>query len=147
MRMSHIIASIALGTAAISFLAPTALAQDAAEVTTSVEAPLPSGEFIKKKKKLKGDWSVVERDGSTYIQFDENFRAARGPDLKVFLSPTDVATVTGDTAVNGAINLGELQSTKGAQEYLVPEGVNLADYSSVLVHCEQYAVLWGGGDL
>ncbi|MEO9970941.1 MAG: DM13 domain-containing protein [Hyphomonadaceae bacterium] len=147
MRISTLIASIALGTTALTFVAPTAFAQADAAVSTASEAALPSGEFIKKKKKLKGDWSVVERDGNTYIQFDENFRAARGPDLKIFLSPSDVASVTGDTAVDGSLNLGELQSTKGAQEYLVPEGVNLADYSSVLVHCEQYAVLWGGGDL
>jgi hypothetical protein len=101
----------------------------------------------KKKKKLKGAWEVVERDGKTFIVFADDFRAANGPDLKIFLSPQTVADVTGKTAVNGAINIGELKATKGTQEYEVPAGVNLSDYNSVLVHCEAYSVLWGGGDL
>ena len=67
--------------------------------------------------------------------------------MKVFLSPLDISTVTGETAVNGAINLGELQKTKGAQEYILPAGVNIADYSSVLVHCEKFSILWGGAGL
>jgi hypothetical protein len=67
--------------------------------------------------------------------------------LKIFLSPTALSDVTGKTAVNGSINIGELKSTKGAQEYEIPAGVNLSDYASVLVHCEEYSVLWGGSDL
>lgn len=114
---------------------------------TTVSQELPAGDFIKKKKKLKGSYEVVQRGSKTFIVFSEDFRAANGPDLKVFLSPTSVANVTGKTAVNGSINIGELKSTKGVQEYEIPAGVNLSDYASVLVHCEEYAVLWGGSDL
>ena len=145
MRTSSILAALFLGASFALVSAPAAIAQ-ADTAVEAVQASLPSGAFVRKSKKLEGNWSVVERDGNTYISFSDDFRASRGPDLKVFLSPTDVSTVTGDTAVNGAINLGELQKTKGAQEYLVPAGINLADYSSVLVHCEQYSILWGGGD-
>jgi len=147
MRISSVVTAIALGASALTFSAPPALAQADLTVASATEVTLPAGEFIRKSKKLKGNWSVVERDGNTYIQFADDFRAAGGPDLKVFLSPTSVADVTGETATNGAINLGELQKTRGAQEYLVPEGVNLADFSSVLVHCEAYSILWGGGSL
>lgn len=114
---------------------------------TTVSQELPAGDFIKKKKKLKGSYEVVQRGSKTFIVFSEDFRAANGPDLKIFLSPTSVANVTGKTAVNGSINIGELKSTKGVQEYEIPAGVNLSDYASVLVHCEEYAVLWGGSDL
>ncbi len=120
-------------------IAQTAIAQQTAFAT--------SGDFIKKSKKLKGSWSVVERDGATYIVFSVDFRAAKGPDLKIFLSPKSVADATGKTAVDGALNIGELKQTKGTQEYLVPAGVDLSQYGSVLVHCEAYSVLWGGGDL
>ena len=58
-----------------------------------------------------------------------------------------MADATGNNAVDGSLNIGELKKTKGAQEYEVPAGVNLGDYGSVLVHCEAYSVLWGGGDL
>lgn len=138
-----VLISLALATSTATFVAaPIAAAQ-----TTTAQADLPSGEFVRKSKRIRGSWDVIERDGRTYIRFGEDFRTTNGPDLKIFLSPSSVADVTGRTAVNGSINIGELQSTRGAQEYLVPEGVDLNDFGSVLVHCEEFAVLWGGGDL
>ena len=152
MRISSLAAALLVGVGFSIGVSPASFAQDAGaaeavEAVEAVEASLPSGKFIKKKKKkLKGSWEVVQRDGNTYIKFADDFRASKGPDLKVFLSPLDVATVTGKTATEGALNIGELEKTKGAQEYLVPAEVNIADYASVLVHCEKFAVLWGGGD-
>jgi len=143
-RLSPIATAFALSLAGIATAAPVAFADTA---TISVASELPSGTFVKKKKRLKGAWEVVERGDKTFIVFADDFRAANGPDLKIFLSPQTVSDVTGKTAVNGAINIGELKATKGAQEYEIPAGVNLADYNSVLVHCEAYSVLWGGGDL
>ncbi|NQY14886.1 MAG: DM13 domain-containing protein [Henriciella sp.] len=143
-RLSPIATAFALSLAGIATAAPVAFADTA---TIAVASELPSGTFVKKKKRLKGAWEVVERGDKTFIVFADDFRAANGPDLKIFLSPQTVSDVTGKTAVNGAINIGELKATKGAQEYEIPAGVNLADYNSVLVHCEAYSVLWGGGDL
>jgi len=144
MKLTHAaFAALAVGltgmVAAAPVIAQSTIAQQATFAT--------SGDFVKKSKKLKGSWSVVERDGATFIVFSDDFRAAKGPDLKIFLSPMSVADATGKTAVDGALNIGELQNTKGAQEYEVPAGVDLSQYGSVLVHCEAYSVLWGGGDL
>ncbi|MEL7451856.1 MAG: DM13 domain-containing protein [Pseudomonadota bacterium] len=147
MRFSTFATAAVLAVSAFSIAAPSAIAQTEIAATASTEASLPAGSFVRKSKKLQGSWEVVERDGQTFIRFDDNFRAARGPDLKVFLSPTSIADVTGDTAINGSVLLGELTSTKGGQEYLVPAGVSVSDFESVLVHCEAYAVLWGGGAL
>ena len=143
-KFSSIAAAFAVGLAGVVAFTPTSFAETAS-VTNAAE--LPSGDFIKKKKKLKGAWEVVQRGDKTFIVFGEDFRAANGPDLKIFLSPQTVSEVTGKTAVNGAINIGELKSTKGAQEYEVPAGVDVSNFNSVLVHCEAYSVLWGGGDL
>lgn len=125
-----------------ALLAPAAIAQAEAAVAYAT-----SGEFERKSKRLSGQWQVIERDGQTVIRFADDFRAARGPDLKVFLSPTALSEVTGETATEGSILLGELQKTRGSQDYVLPEGVSLADFESVLVHCEAYSVLWGGGQL
>jgi len=146
LRLSPLAAALAVSLTGIAACAPAALAETATASVT-VAAELPSGTFVKKKKKLKGAWEVVQRGDKTFIVFGEDFRAANGPDLKIFLSPQTVADVTGKTAVNGAINIGELKATKGTQEYEVPAGINLDDFNSVLVHCEAYSVLWGGGDL
>jgi len=120
-----------------------AIAQPASAEVTMTQ----TGEFTKKTYKVNGSWTVVQRDGQTFIKLSDDFKTKRGPDLKIFLSPSSVASVNGDNAVNGALKLGALKSNKGAQEYLVPAGVNLADYNSVLVHCEAFSKLWAAGDL
>lgn len=145
-RLSSLAVALAVSLSGIAACAPAALAE-AETASVTIAAELPSGTFIKKKKKLKGAWEVVQRGDKTFIVFADDFRAAKGPDLKIFLSPKSVSDVNGDTAVNGSLRIGELKATKGAQEYEVPAGVNLSDYSSVLVHCEAYSVHWGGGDL
>ena len=142
-----ILAAAAIGMTGMATGAP-ALAQANAETAVVQEASYEtSGDFVRKSKRLKGSWMVEQRDGKTFIVFADDFRAANGPDLKIFLSPKSIADATGKNAVDGSINIGELKNTKGTQEYEVPAGINLADYGSVLVHCEAYSVLWGGGNL
>lgn len=131
--------AVALPVAAPALTAPAAQAEAA--------QTLPSGDFVRKSKRLKGSYEVVQRGDQTVIVFSKDFRAAGGPDLKVFLSPKNVSQATGKNATEGSVLLAELSSTRGTQEYIVPAGVNLADFGSVLVHCEEFAVLWGGSDL
>ena len=135
---------IPLGTLAS---AGSSWAQSSPETVQLAEKAQPRGAFVRKQKSISGDWSVVTVDGQTVIRFYDNFRARSGPDLKVFLSPQSVDQVSGKTATNGAVLLGKLKSTKGTQDYVVPEGVTITNFGSVLVHCEAYSVLWGGGAL
>ena len=139
--------ALALTLAATGITATASIAS--AQETTQVAATAfnKTGEFERRSKRLEGDWEIVQRGEQTFIVFSDDFRAASGPDLKVFLSPTAYGDVTGTTAVNGSINIGELKATRGGQEYEIPAGVNLADFQSVLIHCEEFAVLWGGSDL
>ncbi len=139
--MKSILLALTLATAVATPLA--FLAAPAA----NAEAAAPSGTFTKVSKTLSGGWSIVARGDKSFIVLDDTFRAANGPDLKVFLSPQALSSVTGKTAVNGALNIGVLKKTKGAQEYEIPAGTDLATFKSVLVHCEEFAVLWGGSDL
>ncbi|WOR13743.1 DM13 domain-containing protein [Hyphomonas sp. FCG-A18] len=141
-------AAILVALAGAGVCAPS-FAQAAPVQPVSIERvqDLPGGDFVKKSKKLKGSYEVVQRGAKTFIVFSDDFRAANGPDLKIFLSPKSVSAATGKNATEGALNIGKLKSTKGVQEYEVPAGVNLADYGSVLVHCEAYSVLWGGSNL
>jgi len=117
-----------------------------AQATAAVAVSLNQN-FIKKKYKIKGQWKVVQENGQTIIRFSDDFKTKNGPDLKIFLSPQSVGDVTGKTALEGAVTLGVLKSNKGTQDYVVPNGVSLDNFSSVLIHCEAYSVLWGGGRL
>ena len=96
---------------------------------------------------INGGWKLIERDNNNFIVFDENFSTKRGPDLKVFLSKKPIAKLRGRNVVSTSVKLSELQSNKGAQEYKIPEDVNLSDFTSVVIHCEAYSHLWGGADL
>ncbi|MEM7568578.1 MAG: DM13 domain-containing protein [Pseudomonadota bacterium] len=136
--------STAVSVALSCFMVPMAQAEkmhDGAEQSQTVQAP---AKFVKKSKSIRGDVRVEQRGDQQVIVFSDSFKARSGPDLKVFLSPQSIKSATGRNATRGAIKLGELKTTKGAQEYVVPKGVDLAAYGSVLVHCEAYSVLWGG---
>lgn len=112
-----------------------------------VDTSIASGDFVRKSKRLSGSYEVIQRGGQTIIRFADNFNASAGPDLKVFLSPTSIRNASGRNATDGSIKLGLVKSTSGVQEYIVPAGVNIANFNSVLIHCEAYSVLWGGGDI
>ncbi len=118
----------------------------AQEAAMQVKSSAPAA-FQKKTYGLNGSITIEQRGSSTFIVFSDDFKTKRGPDLKVFLSRNDVASSTGTNAVPASIRIGELKSNQGAQEYELPAGVNIADFNSVLVHCEAFSKLWGGADL
>lgn len=150
MRQTFALSLRAASVAAYAFAA-FIIACSAAVMATApahAEAAAVAGGFVKKDIRIDGGWEIVtQADGRRVLRFDEAFSTRNGPDLKVFLSPTPIADVTGRTAVEGAVLLGVLKSNKGAQEYDIPADLDLAGFSSVLVHCEAYSKLWGGGAL
>lgn len=131
-------------TTMLSGMAHAAEAPALIQVTKTQSEPIS---FQKKTFSLKGSVSIEQRGDQTVLVFSDNFRTKNGPDLKLFLSKNSVDQATGDNATSDAVRLGVLKSNRGAQEYVLPEGVTLSDYASLLVHCEAYSKLWGGADL
>ena len=121
-------------------------AQQLDEASIAAQAAA-STSFVKKRYSISGEWSVAEHDGQTQIRFSDGFKTKGGPDLKVFLSKHPIETLDSKTAVDHALNIGVLKSKSGAQIYTLPEDVDLADYKSLIIHCEAFSVLWGGFDL
>ena len=134
---------------ALAFTAPMIAAPAYAQSSATADkvAADQNQPFFNSKYSIKGTWSLSQRNGKTYIDFSDDFKTKNGPDLKVFLSPTSEDDVSGKNAVNGSLLLGKLSDNKGQQEYLIPSGTDLSKYKTVLVHCEAYSVLWGGGKL
>ena len=108
---------------------------------------LAEGALKKRAKALRGEWWIEARAKAPVLVFGDDFEARSGPDLKVFLSPQSYSSTTGRNATEAALYLGELKGIRGRQEYRLPADADLEKYGSVLVHCERYAVLWGGDDL
>ncbi len=135
-RQQNIILSIG-----ITFLIALSMMFMAPKVSAEV---LSQGGWVSKQYSIQGGWEISQKNGQTVIRFSDDFKTKAGPDLKVFLSKKNISDVTGRNATQDAIQLDVLASNKGAQEYVLPQGVSLSDFSSLLIHCEAYSVLWGG---
>jgi len=130
--------------AMVSFLALGTLATGAA---TAATAEQDSGSWVKKTKSIKGGWSIEKRGDQHVISFNDKFKTKSGPDLKVFLSPQSIDTVNGKNATDGAVLVAVLKNNKGSQDYVLPAGIDISSFNSLLIHCEEYSVLWGGTDI
>ncbi|VAV90736.1 hypothetical protein MNBD_ALPHA06-644 [hydrothermal vent metagenome] len=108
---------------------------------------IAQGTFTKKKKSINGGWSIVMQDGKRYLRFDDGFKTKWVDDLQVFLSPQGIAAANGKNAGQDVYRLAPLTAKKGAQEYAIPDEVDLDIYKSILIHCEEYNLLWGGTDI
>lgn len=87
---------------------------------------------------VQGIANVIEAEDVQYLRF-ENFAAANGPDLYVYLST--------DENASEFISLGKLKANNGNQNYEIPEGTDLDKYSKVLVWCQMFSVLFGSAEL
>ncbi len=116
----------------------------AASATTAADS---SGQFIKKNYAINGGWSIEKRGNQNIIKFNGDFKTKNGPDLKVFLSPRAFESVRGSNATHKAALVSKLIRSSGEQEYVLPSDIDLADYRSLLIHCEAFSVLWGGANL
>ena len=114
---------------------------------TAATVDQSSGTWVKKSKAIKGGWSIEKRGDQHIISFNEKFKTKGGPDLKVFLSPQSIDQVTGRNATQGAELVAVLKSTRGSQEYVLPSNIDVSSFNSLLIHCEQYSVLWGGANI
>jgi hypothetical protein len=77
---------------------------------------------------VQGVTKVIEIDDVSYLRF-EDFTAANGPDLHVYLAT------------------GLLKANNGNQNYEIPDDVDLEKYDKVLVWCQMFSVLFGSAEL
>ncbi len=105
------------------------------------------GTWVNKQYKIKGAWEIESRQGQTVIKFKDGFKTKGGPDLKIFLSKQDISDVTGKNATTNGIFISKLKNKKGDQEYVLPADIDINEYTSVLIHCEAFSVLWGGANI
>ena len=106
---------------------------------------ISKGTWQKQNKSISGHFEIEKTNGATYIVLSDDFKTKSAPDLKIFLSKKRVSEITGKNATKDAVLISELQKTKGGQKYKVPANVQLASYTSLIIHCEQYSIFWGGG--
>jgi hypothetical protein len=75
------------------------------------------------------------------LHLEQDFEVGPGPKYHVYLVPE--GDVTPDSRVEETmfVDLGRLKAFSGGQNYPIPKGLNLSDYKSAVIWCEQFNVL------
>jgi hypothetical protein len=89
----------------------------------------------------EGQALLIESQPGQYLLRFENFSVRNGPDLFVYLSPSE------DGFHPEAVNLGELKGTDGAFNYAIPAGTDVSRFRSAIVWCRQFEVLFATAEL
>jgi hypothetical protein len=75
------------------------------------------------------------------LHLEPDFQVGPGPKYHVYLVPQGEVTPSTRVADTMFVDLGRLRAFKGSQSYALPAGLNLSDYKSVVIWCEQFGVL------
>lgn len=81
---------------------------------------------------------IIQTSRGEILRF-EDFHTTNGPDLYVYLSPTD--------SNSDIVDLGRLKGNVGNQNYLIPLGTDTTKYDTVLIWCKAFSVLFGSAKL
>ncbi len=140
-----------LGTALGLFLFPFAFPPPPAveQLTGSDRSALvATGTFIHANPSDPVHWgrgkvSVYEKT----VFLEPDFEVGPGPKYHVYLVPKAGIRTNADMSDVMFVDLGRLRAFEGSQRYPIPAGVNLKNYPSVIVWCEQFSVLISPADL
>ena len=138
--LSLIITSIIGGTATTA-IASKQDRSSSTQTDTVLIAEASAGQFVSVEHPTSGQVSIIEEDGTRYLEIGEDFQSDRGPALEVILHKSD--TVGLQIEEGDYISLGELKSFNGAQRYIIPEAIDLEEYQSVAVWCQEFNATFG----
>jgi len=82
-----------------------------------------------------------EADGAITLRLMDGFSVSQGPELFVYLVDTDTpadAASFGDSAVE----LAPLRTPSGDQRYVVPAGIDVSQFSHVVIFCKPFDVVF-----
>ena len=120
----------------------SALAERTGQATRNVE--LAAGRFEGVSHGGSGRAAVVEVRGGERKLTLSDFETDNGPDLFVYLAAGNPST-EGD--VSDYVDLGRLKGNKGNQQYTVPAGTDTERYSTVVIWCRAFTVLFTRAEL
>ena len=92
-----------------------------------------------------GSGHLILFDDLLHLQTD--FEVGPGPKYHVYLVPEEAVMPNTRVEETMFVDLGRLKAFSGSQYYPVPPGVDLTDYRSVVIWCEQFNVLISPADL
>lgn len=92
-----------------------------------------------------GQGSVTVYQRTVFLEPD--FKVGPGPKYHVYLVPKAGIRTSAEVKDTTFVDLGRLRSFEGSQKFEIPDGLDLAQYPSVVIWCEQFGVLISPADL
>jgi electron transfer DM13 len=121
----------------------TATSGDAV-ATNSDPTVLATGEFEGVDHRAAGTATVYEQDGEFVLRFEDNTDIQNGPDLFIWLLPTDEYTGGVPTEY---IDLGKIKGNVGGQNYELPAEFDPDVDQLVLVWCKRFSTPFAAASL
>jgi hypothetical protein len=87
-----------------------------------------------------GKASIYQLPGGRHVLRFEEFSVTNGPDLHVLLAANP--SPTGQSDLGEYVDLGELKGNLGNQNYEIPEGIDLAQFQSIVIYCQPFHVVF-----
>ena len=114
-------------------------------IAAKAKSVLASGNFVKQEKATTGKARIVNINGKNYLEFDKAFSSGEGPDVKIILHRN--SSIPLNIKEGNYLTLAPIKSFNGFQRYAIPDNVNLADYKSVGIWCEEFNATFGYASL
>jgi hypothetical protein len=89
-----------------------------------------------------GNAMLLETATGAHLLRFTDFEVTNGPDLEVWLVADDAPFSSGAVLDSQWVSLGQLKGNIGDQTYTIADDVDIADYGSVVIWCEQFSVLF-----
>jgi hypothetical protein len=120
-----------------------------AEVEPAASGPveLATGSFVSRNRYTVTGTATTYRlqDGQRLLRL-EDFESTNGPDLFVYLTAAGAGD-DDDVLDVDFVDLGVLSGNIGNQNYVIPAGVDLDRYTTVVIWCRRFTSSFGVADL
>ncbi|QLE58658.1 DM13 domain-containing protein [Nostoc sp. TCL26-01] len=110
--------------------------------TTVTSSDAKKGQFQAGEHPTQGKVSIVTEQGKKYLEFAQDFKTDKGPDLYVILYRSEQPPISG-IKEKDYVSIARLQNTSGNQRYTLPNNINLAEFKSVAIWCRQFNATFG----
>ena len=122
---------------------------DPQSLDTMLPRVVASGSFgaIDGVHKGHGSASLIRLDDGPPVLRFEDFQVTNGPDLYVYLSANSAPRSSAELHERAAFEVGQLKGNVGDQNYTLPADLNLDDFSSAVIYCRRFEVVFSTAEL
>ncbi|NOX74619.1 MAG: DM13 domain-containing protein [Alphaproteobacteria bacterium] len=110
---------------------------------------IASGEFkgADSAHQGRGKAEILQTGSGAFVLRLSDFEVTNGPDLKVYLSAARNPVKSSDVLAARFVSLGPLKGNIGDQNYILPGDIDVTNFGSVVIWCEQFSVLFASAGL